>query len=83
MRSVRVHVHKLRAKLEAFQNEQPDPQGLRLVIPKGEYRVVVEGTGDYVGGSRAQRPRCQTSGRDANAWRVLWWCCRWWRWAYC
>ena len=40
---VRVHVHKLRAKLEALQNEQPDPQGLRLVIPKGEYRVVVEG----------------------------------------
>jgi len=40
---VRVHVHKLRAKLEAFQNEQPDPQGLRLVIPKGEYRVLVEG----------------------------------------
>jgi hypothetical protein len=40
---VRVHVHKLRAKLEAFQNEQPDPQGLRLVIPKGEYRLLVEG----------------------------------------
>ncbi len=42
---VRVHVHKLRAKLEAFQNEYPDPQGLRLVIPKGEYRLLVEGPG--------------------------------------
>jgi len=40
---VRVHVHKLRAKLEAFQNEHPDPQGLRLVIPKGEYRLQVQG----------------------------------------
>lgn len=39
---VRVHMHKLRAKLEAFNAEHPDPQGLRLVIPKGEYRLVVE-----------------------------------------
>lgn len=39
---VRVHMHKLRAKLEAFNAEHPDPQGLRLVIPKGEYRLMVE-----------------------------------------
>ena len=51
---VRVHVHKLRAKLEAFQNEQPDPQGLRLVIPKGEYRVLVEGPAMLPGSAAVQ-----------------------------
>ena len=37
---VRVYVHKLRKKLEEFYLRNPGER--RLVIPKGEYRLVVE-----------------------------------------
>lgn len=42
---VRVHVHRLRTKLERFYAENPAPQGERLAIPKGEYRLVLEQPG--------------------------------------
>lgn len=39
---VRVHVHRLRTKLERYYADHPGPGGSRLAIPKGEYRVVLE-----------------------------------------
>ena len=42
---VRVHVHRLRTKLERFYAENPAPGGERLTIPKGEYRLVLEQPG--------------------------------------
>lgn len=39
---VRVHVHRLRTKLERFYADHPAPDGERLAIPKGEYRLVLE-----------------------------------------
>lgn len=36
---VRVYVHRLRKRLEDYYRDKP---GLRLVIPKGEYRIVME-----------------------------------------
>ena len=40
---VRVYVHKLRRKLEDHYSRTPDRP--RLVVPKGEYRLVVEAPG--------------------------------------
>lgn len=37
---VRVYVHRLRKRLDDYYLNRP---GLRLVIPKGEYRIVMEG----------------------------------------
>jgi hypothetical protein len=39
---VRVYVHKLRRRLEQFAANAPDPSHGRLIIPKGEYRLVLE-----------------------------------------
>ena len=38
---VRVYVHNLRRKLDRFYASQPDGEGMRLAIPKGEYRLAV------------------------------------------
>ena len=37
--SVRVYVHKLRQKLDAYYAELTPPSERRLIIPKGEYRL--------------------------------------------
>ena len=37
---VRVYVHKLRRRLEEFNSRTPG--GARIVIPKGEYRLLLE-----------------------------------------
>ena len=42
---VRVHVHRLRTKLERFYAENTAEGGERLAIPKGEYRLVLEQPG--------------------------------------
>ena len=39
---VRVYVHKLRRKLDAFYATQGEVGAPRLVIPKGEYRLLVD-----------------------------------------
>src|SRR5262245_32200106 len=39
---VRVYIHKLRRKLEEFYAGQGASETVRLSIPKGEYRFVVE-----------------------------------------
>jgi hypothetical protein len=39
---VRVYVHKLRRRLEQFNDRAPTPTGCRISIPKGEYRLVLE-----------------------------------------
>jgi len=39
---VRVYVHKLRRRLEDFHAKSGDPALGRLIIPKGEYRIVLE-----------------------------------------
>ena len=38
---VRVYVHNLRQKLEKYYAAQPSGDGMRLSIPKGEYRLTV------------------------------------------
>ena len=38
---VRVYVHNLRQKLDKYYAKQPDGDGMRLAIPKGEYRLAV------------------------------------------
>lgn len=38
---VRVYVHNLRQKLEKYYAEHPSDDGLRLYIPRGEYRLAV------------------------------------------
>lgn len=46
---VRVHIHRLRSKIERFYADHPSPDGLRLAIPRGEYRLLLvsaEGAGD-------------------------------------
>jgi hypothetical protein len=40
--TVRVYVHKLRRKLEAFQAQAGRDAAARLVLPKGEYRIGLE-----------------------------------------
>ncbi len=63
---VRVHVHRLRTKLDRFYAEHPAPNGERLAIPKGEYRLVLEAPGaapEPEDGVAAQRP--------AWPWRVI------------
>ena len=39
---VRVYVHKLRRRLEEFAARTLTPNGSRITIPKGEYRLVLE-----------------------------------------
>ena len=39
---VRVYMHNLRQKLEQYASQRDDRLGNRLVIPRGEYRLVVE-----------------------------------------
>ena len=39
---VRVYVHKLRRKLDAYYAAQGREAGARLVIPRGEYRLIVQ-----------------------------------------
>ncbi|GFE82310.1 hypothetical protein GCM10011487_43100 [Steroidobacter agaridevorans] len=41
--TVRVYVHKLRRKLEEFHAQAGRDDVARLVLPKGEYRIVIEG----------------------------------------
>ena len=36
---VRVYVHNLRQKLDKYYAKHPDTDGMRLAIPKGEYRL--------------------------------------------
>ena len=38
---VRVYVHNLRQKLDKYYARRPEGDGLRLTIPKGEYRLAV------------------------------------------
>jgi hypothetical protein len=40
--SVRVYVHKLRRKLEEFYGAAGKGESLRIIIPKGEYKLVLE-----------------------------------------
>ena len=40
--TVRVYVHRLRAKLTAFYDGERTPSPVRLTIPRGQYRVVIE-----------------------------------------
>ena len=58
---VRVHVHRLRTKLERFYADQPSP-ALRLTIPKGEYRLVLEGS------APALLPELSRIGTDPRPW---------------
>lgn len=39
---VRVHVHRLRTKIDQYYLTQPNPDGVRLRILKGEYRLVID-----------------------------------------
>ena len=39
---VRVYMHNLRQKLEQYGAKQPAESGYRLVIPRGEYRLMAE-----------------------------------------
>lgn len=39
---VRVYMHNLRQKLEQYHVQHPEPTGHKLVIPRGEYRLVIE-----------------------------------------
>jgi hypothetical protein len=41
---VRVHIHRLRTKLDQYYAANPPATGQRLAIPKGEYRLVLENT---------------------------------------
>lgn len=41
--TVRVYVHKLRRKLEEFHAQAGRDDAAHLVLPKGEYRIVIEG----------------------------------------
>ncbi|MBO9710314.1 MAG: hypothetical protein J7521_19085 [Caulobacter sp.] len=43
--TVRVYAHRLRRKLEEFNDRSPSPFGVRLSLPRGEYRIAVEPTG--------------------------------------
>ena len=36
---VRVHIHRLRSKIDQYYQNNPPAHGQRLVIPKGEYRL--------------------------------------------
>lgn len=42
---VRVHVHRLRGKIDRFYADHPSPDSLRLTIPRGEYRLVLSSAG--------------------------------------
>lgn len=50
---VRVYVHRLRKRLDDYYRDKP---GLRLVIPKGEYRIVLEGDASVTDAGRRLRP---------------------------
>jgi hypothetical protein len=64
---VRVHVHRLRTKLERFYAENPAPGGERLAIPKGEYRLVLEQAA-----AEAESPASDPASRaSAMPWRNL------------
>jgi hypothetical protein len=39
---VRVYAHRLRKKLEDFYDRAPSPSGVRLSVPRGEYRIAAE-----------------------------------------
>jgi len=39
---VRVYAHRLRKKLDDFYDRAPSPSGLRLSVPRGEYRIAAE-----------------------------------------
>jgi hypothetical protein len=55
--SVRVHVHRLRRKLEAFYAGPGAAEPHRLVIPVGEYRLDVIAAAEAPAGPPAPRPR--------------------------
>lgn len=39
---VRVYAHRLRRKLEEFHDRSPSPFGVRLSLPRGEYRIAAD-----------------------------------------
>lgn len=39
---VRVYAHRLRRKLDEFNDRSPSPFGVRLSLPRGEYRIAAE-----------------------------------------
>ncbi len=61
---VRVYVHKLRRRLEDF-NARAAGGGVRIVIPKGEYRLLLE--------QSAEPARVAAPSPNAAARRVNWW----------
>jgi hypothetical protein len=40
----RVYAHRLRKRLEDFYLRHPSPTGIRIVIPRGEYRLIATGS---------------------------------------
>jgi hypothetical protein len=40
--TVRVAAHKLRKRLDDFYRDSASPAGMRLVVPRGEYRLILE-----------------------------------------
>jgi len=54
---VRVYVHNLRQKLDKYYAKHPDRDGMRLAIPKGEYRLAfVPATSAVQGGGVSNMP---------------------------
>lgn len=65
--AVRVYIHKLRRKFEKFYAECPHPGDSRLVIPKGEYRLILEQCAPLTPPSELVPA---TVPRDRNPWKV-------------
>lgn len=47
--TVRVYIHKLRKKLADFYAKNPDTRDYRLIIPNGQYRIQLQGSGQETG----------------------------------
>jgi len=54
--SVRVYVHNLRRRLDAYYNGEGRNEPLRISIPRGAYRLVLEPWGPPVGNTAAATP---------------------------
>ena len=64
---VRVYMHNLRQKLEQYGAKQPAESGYRLVIPRGEYRLMAEPIPESV---EALPPPAPASARRPSAWVI-------------
>lgn len=67
----RVYVHRLRKKLEEFYLKSGPPEGVRIDVPRGEYRVVGRRAAEGAEGASPARPPLGNLDERSRRWALI------------